>query len=207
MIGGLLAKGSPSPSQFLKLYTLPLTESFVNMDIKCINLSSSPIKVRIAITNNSTVGLVDHIEYDAEVVGNGELVRSCVMMGGGESVFVYSDSGNVVFRLMGAEPRVQTNVVWTNSTDNKTCNIKITDSVSLTGVYQTSAQYDVNGVMVYILRDALLGLTDNSGSLPGTIFFNPSAGAVTETVWTYVGGNTVDVKSFTLNPDGTITQI
>ncbi len=104
MSGGLLGKGSPQPNQFLTLYTMPTGEMYATVDITCVNLNASDAKIRVAITSNPAPSQVDFIEFDATVKGGGGgYDKKAQLLSPGESIIVYSDTSQVVFRAMGVE--------------------------------------------------------------------------------------------------------
>lgn len=207
-VSGLLGKSSPSQLNYFKLYTLPNTVDFVTTDLKVTNLASTNAKVRVAVGVNDTPAKVDFVEYDAVVLANGgELNRTCIMISGGESVYIYSDINNVTFRLTGVETRIKSIVNWTINGDNKSATLNLSQSLSVTNVLQTSAQYDASGNLLTKQLSSIIGTTDILGNATVSINFTQVPDSVSETKWTYINGLLVDETSFNYGAGGIITKV
>lgn len=103
-MNGVLGKVVTTANQFVPVYTVPATADFATVSIYGCNKGTVDSKIRIAITTQGTPGPADFIEYDPVLAANGGTIeRTCMIVDVNETVMVYADSANVVFRVAGLE--------------------------------------------------------------------------------------------------------
>ena len=76
------------------LYTVP-NETFSVITINVTNRNTNSVNIRIAISDSATPNDADYIEYDTELLANGVIERSGVVVDAGKNIIVFSDSANV----------------------------------------------------------------------------------------------------------------
>lgn len=106
MANGTLGKSLASANNYVTVYSVPAGVQFSSVQIECLNTDQTNIaSVRIAATlQPSSPGLVDHIEYNAQIpAAGGILERTSVVLGPNESIAVWSNNSNVIIRVSGLE--------------------------------------------------------------------------------------------------------
>lgn len=92
----------PAAGTLTKLLTIDSSAAFATLQISATNDSTSQAaRIRVAISSSATataVQRVDYIESGDEVKANGRYTNFGVLLLPGQSVYVQSDNGNVVFR-------------------------------------------------------------------------------------------------------------
>lgn len=102
MSSGRLGKATLSAVTQTLLYTVPaLTVATVN--IRVTNQNTSPVSIRVAITEGGVPSVDDYVTYDKIVEANGILEETGMLCSAGEQVYVYSDTANVSARVHGFE--------------------------------------------------------------------------------------------------------
>ena len=68
-----------------------------------VNTAVLPAKVRIAISNSTTLALKDYIEFEVDLDATVVLERTGMVLGTGEMISVMSNTTGVVVRVHGLE--------------------------------------------------------------------------------------------------------
>lgn len=84
------------------VYTVP-AETFSVVTINVVNRNAQSRNVRIALASSDTPTDAEFVEYDAELIANGVLEKSGVVIDAGKKVVVYSDSTGVSAMVYGIE--------------------------------------------------------------------------------------------------------
>lgn len=84
------------------VYTVP-PATFTVCTINVANRSTQARNVRIALAAGATPTTAEYIEYDVELIGNGVLERSGIVIEAGRNVIVYSNSTDVTAMVYGIE--------------------------------------------------------------------------------------------------------
>lgn len=102
MATGILGAEDLAADNNTVVYTVP-NETFAVVTVSVTNRSSNAVKVRIAISDNSSPDNAEYLEFDTELLANGVLERSGIVIDAGKNVVVYSDSSNVNAISFGIE--------------------------------------------------------------------------------------------------------
>lgn len=84
------------------LYTVP-EGIFTVATVSICNRSSSPITVRLAVSDSGTPDDADYLEFDTEVLANGVLERSGLVLQENKIIVVRSSSTSASAVAMGIE--------------------------------------------------------------------------------------------------------
>lgn len=84
------------------IYTVP-SDTFAIVTINVTNRSASTRDIRIGLAATGTPSLAEWIEYDTELVANGTLERSGVVLQAGKNVVAYANSTDVTVMVYGIE--------------------------------------------------------------------------------------------------------
>ena len=84
------------------IYTVP-AETFSVVTINVVNRNAQSRNVRIALVSSDSPTDAEFVEYDAELIANGVLEKSGVVIDAGKKVVVYSDSTGVGAMVYGIE--------------------------------------------------------------------------------------------------------
>lgn len=103
MSGGLFGKTISVSNTPTRVGTIGSNLSYVLASLNLVNTADTDAVVSIAITSNSVVNPVDYINYDITLAPKNSLVRGCLLMNPGESVYITANSDSVVARLYGIE--------------------------------------------------------------------------------------------------------
>ena len=105
MATGRLGTANLSALTNTSLYTVP-TDTFAVVTVSMCNRSSGTRSVRIAICDTATPGDDEYIEFDADVLANGVLERTGIIMDAGKVLVVRADSTDVTAVCYGIETAV-----------------------------------------------------------------------------------------------------
>ena len=86
----------------LQLYAVP-TNTIASFSVSIVNRNTTPVKVRIALTDSASVGPDEYITYDQTVYGNETYERSGIVLTQGQFVYVRSSATNVNSVVYGYE--------------------------------------------------------------------------------------------------------
>ncbi len=106
MSNGLLGKSMSNANGYVTLYTAPATVQYTSLVVNAVNTDGNNVaSIRVAITTSpQTPGLLDHIEYGAQIPAAGGIFeRTGLILSAGESIAVWSDNSNLAIRVSGLE--------------------------------------------------------------------------------------------------------
>jgi hypothetical protein len=86
----------------VSLYTCPAS-TYAVLTVSLCNRSASAVTVRISVGDNSTPANADYLEYDQEILPNGVLERTGIVMQAGKILVVRSSGASVSAVAMGIE--------------------------------------------------------------------------------------------------------
>lgn len=84
------------------IYTVP-TDNFAIITINVTNRSTATRDIRIALSATDTPTAAEYIEYDTEIVANGTIERSGVVLDAGKKVVAYANSTDTTVMVYGIE--------------------------------------------------------------------------------------------------------
>jgi len=100
---GILADESLVATTYTNIYT-PTADTFGVVTLNICNKNSSSIRVRVAIATNPNIPTAgDYIEYQTEVLANGVLERTGIVIEAGRSIYCYSTQANTDIVVFGIE--------------------------------------------------------------------------------------------------------
>jgi hypothetical protein len=87
------------------VYTVPGSVSFATVSVNILNPTTTEASINLYYTSTpANPGAADGIEHGAKIPANGgSLLRTCEVLGPGESVVVSSDVAGIVVRVSGLE--------------------------------------------------------------------------------------------------------
>jgi len=101
-INGVLGRQALGAGTDDLVYTVP-EATFSVVTISVTNRNTQTRDVRIALTDQTAPADADYIEFDTELLGNGTLERTGVVLQTGFNVFVRSNSTDVTAVVYGLE--------------------------------------------------------------------------------------------------------
>ena len=84
------------------IYTVP-ADNFAIVSINITNRATSTRDIRIALAASDTPTNAEWIEYDTEIVANGTLERSGIVIDATKKVVAYANSTDVTVMVYGIE--------------------------------------------------------------------------------------------------------
>jgi len=84
------------------IYTVP-ADNFAIVSINVTNRATSTRDIRIALAASDTPTNTEWIEYDTEIVANGTLERSGIVIDATKKVVAYANSTDVTVMVYGIE--------------------------------------------------------------------------------------------------------
>ena len=84
------------------IYTVP-SDNFAIVTINITNRSTATRDIRIALSASGTPTAAEWIEFDTELVANGTVERSGVVLQAGKNVVAYANSTDVTVMVYGIE--------------------------------------------------------------------------------------------------------
>jgi len=84
------------------IYTCPAT-TFAVVTINVANRATQARNIRIGISSNANPSNAEWIEYDSELLGNGVIERSGIVVDAGKNIVVRSNSTDVSAMVFGIE--------------------------------------------------------------------------------------------------------
>jgi hypothetical protein len=103
MANGILASESLAATTYTSIYG-PDPSTFSVVTINICNKNATPINVRVAIATNPNIPTAgEYIEYGTEILGNGVLERSGIVIQAGRTIYAYSTATNTDVVVYGIE--------------------------------------------------------------------------------------------------------
>ena len=102
MATGILGSANLSGTTNTTIYTVP-SDTYTVATLSVCNRNATAIDVRVAVGTTDTPADADYIEYGVEVVGNGVLERTGIVLAAGQKIVVYSTSGSTSAVVYGIE--------------------------------------------------------------------------------------------------------
>ena len=84
------------------IYTVP-ANTFAVVTVNVTNRSASARNVRLALAAADTPTDAEYIEYDSEIIGNGVLERSGIVIDADKRIVAYANSTDVSVMVYGIE--------------------------------------------------------------------------------------------------------
>lgn len=91
MANGILGTSEIPATTLTTVYTVP-ADTFSVVTLNVVNRSTAPRTVRVAMSASGTPGLAEYIEYDVEILANGVLERTGLVLDATKNIVVYADS-------------------------------------------------------------------------------------------------------------------
>ena len=102
-INGILASETLAAETYTPIYGPP-ADTFSVVTINVLNKNSTPITVRIAMATDPDLPAAgEYIEYNIEVLPNGVLERTGIVIQNGRTIYAYSTSANTDVVVYGIE--------------------------------------------------------------------------------------------------------
>jgi len=102
MANGILGRNELAATTNTTVYTVP-ADTFSVVTINVANRGASPRTVRLALSDAATPANADYIEYDVEILANGVLERTGIVMDAGKNIVAYADSLGCSVQVYGLE--------------------------------------------------------------------------------------------------------
>lgn len=100
---GILASETLNANTYTSIYG-PSTDTFGVVTINICNKNSSAIRVRIALATDPNIPAAgEYLEYETEILANGVLERSGVVIDNGRTVYAHSTQANTDVVVYGIE--------------------------------------------------------------------------------------------------------
>jgi hypothetical protein len=102
MATGRLGAADLSATTNTSLYTCP-ADTYAVVNVSICNRSASAVTIRISVSDASTPTAAEYIEYDQELLPNGVLERTGIVMDATKILVVRSSGASVSAVAMGIE--------------------------------------------------------------------------------------------------------
>lgn len=102
MANGILGTAALTSSTNTTVYTVPAA-TFSIITINVTNRNAASRAIRIGISASATPADAEWIEYDAELLGNGVIERSGIVVDAGKNIVAYADSTDINVLVYGIE--------------------------------------------------------------------------------------------------------
>jgi len=102
MATGILGTEDLAATTNTTVYTVP-NETFAVVAVNITNRNSQSRDIRIATASTDTPDNSEWIEYDSELLGNGVLERTGIVLDAGKKIVAYSNSTDVNVVVYGIE--------------------------------------------------------------------------------------------------------
>lgn len=102
MATGILGTESLAATTNTTVYTVP-EDTFAVVAVNITNRNTQSRNIRIATAADDTPTSAEWIEYDTEILGNGVIERSGVVLDAGKKIVAYSNSTEVNVVVYGIE--------------------------------------------------------------------------------------------------------
>lgn len=102
MATGRLGVADLSATTNTTVYTCPAS-TFTVASVSICNRNSTTVTVRLAVAASSTPSASEYLEYDVQLLANGVLERTGLVLDAGKLLVAYSSAANVSVVAMGIE--------------------------------------------------------------------------------------------------------
>ena len=102
MANGILGRNELAATTNTTVYTVP-ADIFSVVTINVANRTTAPRTIRIGLSDSGTPANADYIEYEVEILGNGVLERTGIVMDASKILVVRADSTLVSAVAYGIE--------------------------------------------------------------------------------------------------------
>jgi hypothetical protein len=102
MATGILGTSNLSATTNTTVYTVPAS-TFAVVTVSICNRSASTISVRLAASTSGSPGVADYLEYGTQILANGVLERSGIVLEAARNIVVYSSATDVSVVVTGIE--------------------------------------------------------------------------------------------------------
>ncbi len=102
MATGRLGVADLSATTNTTVYTCPAS-TFTVASVSICNRNSTTVTVRLAVASSSTPAASEYLEYDVQLLANGVLERTGLVLDAGKLLVAYSSAANVSVVAMGIE--------------------------------------------------------------------------------------------------------
>ena len=109
MANGRLGAVTISAASNITAYTCPV-DTFAVVTVNVLNRSATSRDIRVAVAATDTPTVNEYIEYDVELLGNGVLERTGIVLSAGQKIVVFSNSTDCNAVVYGIETSVATSV-------------------------------------------------------------------------------------------------
>ena len=96
MANGILGSAALVEDTYTKVYLVP-EDTFSVVTVSICNKNATPIKVRLAVAKTDPTGATlpaadDYLEYDTEILGNGVLERTGIVIDASRQIYARSSA-------------------------------------------------------------------------------------------------------------------
>ena len=107
MANGILGSTDLTAVTYTGVYLVP-EDTFSVVTVSIVNKNTTSINVRLAIAKTDPTGATipvadDYLEYDTEILPNGVLERTGIVIDASRQVYAYSSSANTGVMVYGIE--------------------------------------------------------------------------------------------------------
>ena len=102
MANGILGRNELAATTNTTVYTVP-ADTFSVVTINVANRTPAPRTIRIGLSDTATPANADYIEYEVEILGNGVLERTGIVMDAGKNIVCYADGLGLSVQVYGLE--------------------------------------------------------------------------------------------------------
>lgn len=102
MATGRLGASDVGAAVNTSVYTVP-ADTFAVVTVNLCNRNTNPRAVRIAVATSNSPAASEYIEYDVELLGNGAIERTGIVMNAGNQIVVYADNTDISAVVYGIE--------------------------------------------------------------------------------------------------------
>lgn len=107
MANGILGSADLAATSYTGIYLVP-ADTFSVVTVSIVNKNSTSVTVRLAIAKTDPTGATipaadDYLEYETEILPNGVLERTGIVIDASRQIYVHSSATNVGVMVYGIE--------------------------------------------------------------------------------------------------------
>jgi hypothetical protein len=102
MANGRLGAQNLAAASNTTVYTCPV-DTFAVVTINVTNRATTSRNVRVALSTTTSPSTAEYIEYDVELLGNGVLERTGIVLSAGQNIVCFSNSTDCNAVVYGIE--------------------------------------------------------------------------------------------------------